>query len=106
MVNRCYLKPAAIAAGVTQPRERSGFHSLRHSLRTWVHLVTKDLKVAQTMLRHSKPDITAGKYIHGVPEENLRAQREFMHALMQEGSSSQTARNSLVNARPVSSLVQ
>jgi Phage integrase family len=106
IVNRCYLKPAAIAAGIIQPDERFGFHSLRHSLSTWVHSTTKDLKVAQTMLRHSKPDITAGTYIHGVPEENLKAQGKFMHALMQEGSSSQPAWNSLMNARPVSSLVQ
>jgi integrase len=106
MVNRCYLKPAAIAAGIIQPDERFGFHSLRHSLSTWVHSTTKDLKVAQTMLRHCKPDITAGTYIHGVPEENLKAQEEFMCALTQEGISTQTARNSLMNARPVSSLVQ
>jgi integrase len=106
IVNRCYLKPTAIAAGIIQPDEGFGFHSLRHSLSTWGHSTTKDLKVAQTMLRHSKPDITAGTYIHGVPEENLKAREDFMCASMQEGSSSQTARNSLMNARPVSSLVR
>lgn len=106
MVNRCYLKPAAVAAGIIQPGERFGFHSLRHSLSTWVHSVTKDLKVAQTMLRHSKPDITAGTYIHGVPEENRKAQGKFMLAMMQAESSSQADRNSLMYARPASASVQ
>ena len=79
---------------------------LRHSLSTWVHSVTKDLKVAQTMLRHSKPDITAGTCIHGVPEENLKAQGEFMLALMQEESSSLADRDSLMNAKPASDSAQ
>jgi len=58
------------------------------------------------MLRHSEPDITAGTYIHGVPEENLKAQGKFMLALMQEGSSSQTGRNFLMNAKPASASAQ
>ena len=73
MVNRDYLRPAAIAAGIITPGERFGFHLLRHSLSTWVNQATKDVKVVQTLLRHSKPDITAGTYIHGIPKENLRA---------------------------------
>lgn len=81
MVNRCYLKPAAIAAGIIKEGARFGFHSLRHSLSTWVNRTLKDVKIAQTLLRHSKPDITAGIYIHGVPEENLKAQEQYMAAL-------------------------
>jgi integrase len=106
MVNRYYLRPAAIAAGIIRPDERFGFHLLRHSLSTWVHSFTKDLKVVQTMLRHSKPDITAGTYIHGVPEENLKAQGKFMLALMQKERSSQADRESLMNAKPASDSVQ
>lgn len=106
MVNRCYLKPAAIAAGIIKPDERFGFHSLRHSLSTWVHSVTKDLKVAQTMLRHSKPDITAGTYIHGVPEENLKAQGQYMSAMMKGENSSQANKDFLMNAKPASDAVQ
>ena len=55
---------------------------------------------------HSKPDITADTYIHGVPEENLTAQGKFMPALMQEESSSLTDRNSLMNAKAASDSVQ
>jgi integrase len=78
MVNRDYLKPAAVAAGIIKQEERFGFHSLRHSLSTWVNRNLKDVKIAQTLLRHSKPDITAGTYIHSVPEQNLKAQEQYM----------------------------
>lgn len=81
MVNRDYLKPAAVEAGIIKQEERFGFHSLRHSLSTWVNRNLKDVKIAQTLLRHSKPEITAGIYIHGVPEENLKAQEQYMDAL-------------------------
>lgn len=74
-------------SGDRPTRREVRFHSQRHSLGTWVHSATKDLKVAQTILRRSKPDVTAGTYIHGVPEENLKAKGEFMRALMKEGSS-------------------
>jgi integrase len=106
MVNQCYLKPAAIAAGIITPGERFGFHSLRHSLSTWVNNATKDVKVVQTLLRHSKPDITVGTYIHGVPGENLKAQGQYMSAMMKEDRSSQTDRKSLMNAKPASCSVQ
>jgi integrase len=106
MVNNCYLKPAAIAAGIITPGERFGFHSLRHSLSTWVHSVTKDLKVAQTMLRHSKPDITAGTYIHGVPKENLKAQGQYMSAMMKGEDSLQVSLESLMKSKPASSSLQ
>ncbi len=55
MVNRDYLKPAAVAAGIIKQEERFGFHSLRHSLSTWVNRNLKDVKIDQTLLRHSKP---------------------------------------------------
>jgi integrase len=106
MINQCYVKPAAIAAGIITPGERFGFHSLRHSLSTWVSNATKDVKVVQTLLRHSSPDITVGTYIHAIPEENLKAQGQYMSAMMKEERSSQTARKSLMDAEPASGSVQ
>jgi len=41
----------------------------------------KDVKIAQTLLRHSKPDLTAQIYVHSVPEENLKAQEKYVAAL-------------------------
>jgi len=84
MVNRDYLKPA-VAARIIKEGERFGFHSPRHSprhsLSTWVNTNLKDVKIAQTLLRHSTPDMTAGKYIHSVPEEYLKAQAQYMALL-------------------------
>jgi integrase len=106
MVNRCYLKPAAIAAKVIQPDERFGFHSLRHSLSTWVNNATKDVKVVQTLLRHSNPDITVGTYIHGVPEENLKAQELYVTAMMKGQTPPQASAEESAKARPASASIQ
>ena len=106
MINQRYLKPAAIDAGIIRPGERFGFHSLRHSLSTWVNLVFKDVKVAQTLLRHSKPDTTAGTYIHSVPEENLKVQEQYMVAVMKGERSAQADTESLMNEKPASDLLQ
>jgi integrase len=106
MVNRGYLKPAAIAAKVIQPGERFGFHSLRHSLSTWVNNTTKDVKIAQTMLRHSRPEITAGIYIHSVPEANLKAQEQYVAAMMKGGNSPQANAQDLMKAKPASASIQ
>jgi integrase len=106
MVNRCYLKPAAIATKVIKPDERFGFHSLRHSLSTWVNNATKDVKIVQTLLRHSNPDITVGTYIHGVPEENLKAQEKYMTAIMEGERPPQQNLETLMKAKPASASVQ
>ena len=105
MVNRCYLKPAAIAAKVIQPDERFGFHSLRHSLSTWVNNATKDVKVVQTLLRHSNPDITVGTYIHGVPEANLKAQEQYVAAMM-KGVTPQANVQDFTKTKPASMSIQ
>jgi integrase len=106
MVNRDYLKPAAIAAKVIKPGERFGFHSLRHSLSTWVNNATKDVKVVQTLLRHSKPEITAGIYIHSVPKENLTAQERYVRAMMKPKGRLQGKAGSLLAAKPASASIQ
>ena len=81
MVNRSYVKPAAIAAGIIREGERFGFHSLRHSLSTWVGDNLKDVKIVQELLRHAKPNLAAELYIHGIPEKNLKAQEKYVAAL-------------------------
>jgi integrase len=106
MVNRDYLKPAAIAAGVIRPGERFGFHLLRHSLSTWVNKTTKDVKMAQTLLRHSKPDLTAHIYIHSVPKENLKAQERYVRAMMKGNHSSIVTAEPLASAKPASMSIQ
>lgn len=62
---------------------------MRHSLGARAHSTTNDLKVAQTMLQHGKPDTTAGTCIPGVLQDNLAAQEQYVTAMMQQESTSQ-----------------
>ena len=98
--------PAAIAAKLIQPNERFGFHSLRHSLSTWVNNTKMDVKIAQTMLRPSNPDITVGTYIHGVPEENLKAQEMYVTAIMKGQAPPQANVKGSMKAMPASAQIQ
>src|SRR5271166_6890071 len=50
--------------GLVAKGERFGRHRFRHSLSTWANETTKDITVSQTLLRHSKPEMTA-VYTHG-----------------------------------------
>jgi integrase len=106
MVNRSYLKPATIDTGIITPGERFGFHSLRHSLSTWANLVIKDVNIAQTLRRHSKPGTTVGTYIHSVPGENLKAQKQYLVAVMKGDRPSQANVEALMKAKPTSDSLQ
>ena len=79
---------------------------MRHSLSTWVNNATKDVKVVQTLLRHSNPDITVGTYIHGVPEENLKAQGLYVAAMMKGQTPPQANAEELMKAKPASASIQ
>ena len=55
----------------------------------------KDVKIAQTLPRHGKPDTTASDYIQGVPEENLSAQEQGAAALALQKPTSDAAQQGL-----------
>jgi hypothetical protein len=55
---------------------------------------------------HGKPDLAAGRYIHGVPEENLKAQEQYMGAMMKGEHPSQVNTESLMEAKPASTALQ
>lgn len=57
------IQPAVRRAGITK---RIGFHSLRHSLATWLPQIGVDVKVAQGLLRHTNSKTTMDIYTHGV----------------------------------------
>jgi hypothetical protein len=76
------------------------------SLSTWVNNATKDVKVVHTLLRHSNPAITVGTYIHSVPEENLKAQGQYMTAIMKGQRMLQSKAEDLVKAKPASAEIQ
>jgi integrase len=90
-LNADFVKPAAVSLGLVAKGERFGWHCFRHSLSTWANATTKDITVSQTLLRHSKPDMTA-VYTHGNFEKALDAQRLYM--------------SQLLAAKPVSGVVQ
>jgi integrase len=80
-MNADFVKPAALALGLVTKGERFGWHRFRHSLSTWANEITKDITVSQTLLRHSKPDMTA-IYTHGNFDKALEAQRKYMEQLL------------------------
>ena len=80
-MNADFVKPAVMALGLVAKGERFGWHRFRHSLSTWANETTKDITVSQTLLRHSKPEMTA-VYTHGNFPKALDAQRQYMEQLL------------------------
>lgn len=58
------LYPAISAANIERIPRAHGFHLFRHSAGSIVHAQTRDLKMAQQLLRHSRIDTTADVYVH------------------------------------------
>jgi integrase len=70
------LYPATDDAGIERVSRAYGFHVFRHSAGSIVHAITRDLKMAQSLLRHSRIDTTADIYVHvdeAVAEEATEA---------------------------------
>lgn len=70
------LYPAIAAAKIERVSRSHGFHIFRHSAGSIVHALTRDLKMAQELLRHSRIDTTADIYVHvdeAVAEEATEA---------------------------------
>ena len=81
-----HLRPAAIAAGVLKPdgegeKMRFGFHTLRHSLATFLVNQNVNPTVVQKTLRHSNVTTTLGLYSHASNPERLSAQNTFFGAV-------------------------
>jgi len=66
-----YIRPAAMQAGITK---RIGWHTFRRSLATIIAAKTKDIKVAQELLRHSNAAVTADLYAQGDVDAQRAAQ--------------------------------
>jgi integrase len=58
------LYPAISAAKIERVSRAHGFHLFRHSAGSIIHAQTRDLKMAQQLLRHSRIDTTADVYVH------------------------------------------
>jgi integrase len=78
-----YLRPAAIAAGVTVVHgQRFGLHNLRHSLSNWlVNKAKVEPKTVQGILRHAKIQTTLDLYAQGDSDQARAAQGAFLAAM-------------------------
>lgn len=65
------LFPALESAGIKRQKSAHGFHLFRHSAASIVHAETRDLRLAQKLLGHSRLSTTADIYTHtgGAAEE-------------------------------------
>jgi site-specific recombinase XerC len=79
-----------VSLGLVAEGERFGWHCFRDSLSTWANDATKDITVSQTLLRHSKPEMTA-VYTHGNFPKALDAQRQYMEQLLAAKPASEAA---------------
>ncbi len=86
--DRSYLRPVAIAAGVSIPDGyRFGLHNLRHSLSNWLVNSGTDVKTVQTMLRHSKSQTTLDLYTQGDNDNKINAQEKFCGLIVDRNDS-------------------
>jgi chromosome partitioning protein len=79
-----HLRPAAVRAGVLQEsaRVRFGFHTLRHTLASFLVRSKTDPKTVQALLRHSDVKTTLQLYAHSVSADRMTAQGEMLHAIL------------------------
>jgi integrase len=90
MIVEDYLRPAAVKAGVLQPddRRRFGFHTLRHSLATFLVAANIDPKTVQSMLRHADISTTLGLYTHANSDAKMTAQEVVLKAFFSQTKAS------------------
>ena len=89
--DRNYLRPAAIAAGVSIPDGyRFGLQNLRHSFSNWLVNSVTDVKTVQTMLRHSKSQTTLDLYTQGDNDNKISAQEKFCGLIVDQEAARKT----------------
>jgi integrase len=79
-LRRRVLYPALDAAEIKRTSRGHGFHLFRHSAGTILHAATRDVKVAQEILGHSRIETTANIYTH----TERRVVREATEVLARE----------------------
>jgi integrase len=74
-----YLRPIAIELGILKEGEKTrfGFHTLRHSLASFMVSRGENPTTVQKTLRHSNVNTTLGLYSHAAGTDRLNAQQAF-----------------------------
>ncbi len=93
-----HLRPAAVKAGmlsahrdaegklVDDDSRRFGFHTLRHSLASFLIRIRTDPKTVQTLLRHSDVKLTLQFYTHAVSRDRMVAAGKMLSAILSHTS--------------------
>jgi integrase len=98
-----YLRPAAIRAEVLEIDDdkvyidgdlvkRFGFHTLRHSLTSWLMANGENPQIVRAMLRWTNLDILA-HYTHRLKTDKLEAQGAVLKKLVRSGNTSDRESN-------------
>jgi Phage integrase family len=93
VVRKDVLYPVLDRLGIARTTRGSGFHAFRHAVASLINERTGDIKLAQKLLGHTNPTMTANVYTHtyligariarlaGLQRDALRA-RELLQALL------------------------
>jgi integrase len=73
---RCIADEVGLNQGVSDPRHRIVFHSLRHTFASWLALAGTDIYRIKTLMRHKSISMTM-RYAHLIPD----ATRDAVHNL-------------------------
>jgi integrase len=94
MIVEDYLRPAAVKAGILSSHRdghgrvvdddsrRFGFHTLHHSLASFLIRIRTDPKTVQTLLRHSDVKLTLQFYTHAVSRDRMAAAGKMLAAIL------------------------
>jgi Phage integrase family len=77
-VQRDYLRPKSVEAGL----KPLGWHSLRHSYRTWLAELKTGPEVQRDLMRHSTVGRSLDGYGQGVPDLNREANYAVVNSLL------------------------
>ena len=70
--------PTAAGVGKEGDEIRFGFHTLRHSLASYLVQQGKDLRTVQTLRRHADVTTTLGIYANSCSQDRMAAQGDLL----------------------------
>src|SRR5262249_39783258 len=88
VVRKDVLYPVLDRLGIARTTRGSGFHAFRHAAASLINDRTGDIKLAQKLLGHTNPPMTATVYTHTYSDSERRASLELERAIfgISEGS--------------------
>jgi integrase len=78
-----FIRPAAVAAGITKC---IGWHTFRHTFSTLIKSLGVDAKVVQELMRHASFRTTMDCYTQALDEPKRQAQEHLADLIMRTGT--------------------